>query len=102
LVEVVREGLLGDLLSFPTRVPDTELGLGRPPGGMDERGRCRLTDMGEDLGNRFRVDEERDERERRLTGWADEGKDLVDSRQEGGPSGRPGRGGVGWLVWCRP
>jgi hypothetical protein len=38
LVEVVREGLLGDLLSFPTRVPDTELGLGRSSGGMDEGG----------------------------------------------------------------
>ena len=80
---------------------------------MDESGRSGLTDMGEDLGDGIGIDmgedlgdglgigEECDERERRLTGWADEGKNLVDPSQEGGSSGRPGRGGVGWLAWCR-
>lgn len=34
-----------------------------PSGGMDQRGRCGLTDMGEDVGDGLRVGRERDERE---------------------------------------
>jgi hypothetical protein len=33
----------------------------------------------------------------RLAGRTDHKEDLIDPSQEGGPSGRPGRGGVGWL-----
>ena len=86
LVEVVREGLLGNLLSFPSRVPDTEFGLGRPPGGMDERGRGGLTDVGQDLGDGFWIGQERDEREGHLASGADEREYLVDTGKKGGPS----------------
>ena len=95
LIEVVGEGFLGDLLSFPTRVPDMELGLGRSSGGMDEGGRSGLADVGQDQGDGFRLGEDRDERERRLTGWADEGKDLIDPSQQGRPPGGSGRGDIG-------
>jgi hypothetical protein len=61
LIEVVGEGFLGDLLSFPTRVPDTELGLGRSSGGMDEGGRSGLAYVGQDLGDGFRLGEDREE-----------------------------------------
>jgi hypothetical protein len=50
--------------------------------------------VGEDLGNRLRISQERDERERRLTGGADEGKDFIDPSQEDGPPGGPGGGGI--------
>jgi hypothetical protein len=33
--------------------------------------------VGQDQGDGFRLGEDRNERERRLTGWADEGKDLL-------------------------
>ena len=36
LVEVVGEGSLGGLFCFPTGAPHVELGLGRPPGKMEE------------------------------------------------------------------
>ena len=38
LVEVVGEGFLGDLFSFPTAEIHGKLGLGRSPGWMEERG----------------------------------------------------------------
>jgi len=78
LIEVVRRGILGDLVvCLPTEVPDAERGLGRPAGGMDGRGRSGLTDMGEDLGNRLRISQGRDEREGRLAGRTDEGEDFA-------------------------
>ena len=74
LVEVVGEGFLGGLVLFRLTGVHGELGLGWPPGGVEERGRSGLSDMGQDLCDGVGVGEERDERERRLTGWADEGK----------------------------
>jgi hypothetical protein len=38
LVEVVREGSLGDLFWFSTGASHVEFVLGWPPGGMEERG----------------------------------------------------------------
>ncbi|MCJ7627524.1 MAG: hypothetical protein MUO50_03950, partial [Longimicrobiales bacterium] len=71
-------------------------------GGMKGRGRGRLTDMGENLGDRPGIGEDRNEREGRLAGWADEGKHLIDPSQQSGPPGGPGRGGVRWLgCWER-
>ena len=63
LVEVVGERLLGDLLCFPTVGPHVELGLGWSPGWMKERGRSGLPDVGEDVGNRLGIGEERDKGE---------------------------------------
>ena len=97
LVEVVEEGFLCDLVVFPTVGLHGEFGLGWSPGWMEEWGRGGLADVGQNLGNGLRIGEEGNEGEGALTGWADEGEDLIDSSQEGGPSGRPGRGGVGWL-----
>ena len=77
LVEVVGEGFLGGLAWFGRAGPHAELGLGWSSGGMKGRGRSGLTDMGEDLGNRLRISQERDERERRLAGRADEGEDFI-------------------------
>jgi hypothetical protein len=99
LVEVVGEGFLGDLVCFPTGGPHVELNLGRSPGGMEEGGRGRLTDVGEDLGDGVGVGKECNERERRLTGGADEGKDFKDPSQEGGPSGGARGACVRWLAW---
>jgi len=45
-VEVVREEFLGGIFCFPTGVRDVEFGLGWPPGGMDQRGRGGLADVG--------------------------------------------------------
>lgn len=53
--------------------------------------------MGEDLGNRHRIGEERDEGEGGLAGGTDEWEHLVDPGQESGPPGRRGGGGVLWL-----
>ncbi len=93
LVEVVGEGFLGDLVCFRPAGPHGELGLGRSPGGMEERGRGGLTDVGEDLCDGLGIGEERDEREGRLAGGTDEGEDLSRS----GPGGRPiWRVGKGW------
>jgi hypothetical protein len=106
LVEVVGEGLLDGLVVFPTVGPDGshgphgELGLRWSAGRMEEWGRGGFTDVGEDLGDGLRVGEEGNERERGLTGRADQGKGLVDACQQDGPSGRSGGGGVGWLGWC--
>ena len=104
LVEVVGEGFLGDLVWFGPAGPHAELGLGWSSGGMKGRGRSGLTDMGEDLGNRLRISQGRDEPERCLAGRTAEGEDFLDPGQEGGPPGgsgeedwefqRPGR--------CRP
>jgi len=52
------------------------------------------------LRNGLGLGEERDERERFLAGWADEGKHLVDPGQEGGPLGGARGGCVRWLAWC--
>ena len=38
LIEVVRESILGDLICLATALAHVEFGLGRPPGGMDQRG----------------------------------------------------------------
>jgi hypothetical protein len=73
LVQVVRGVFLCESFVFGRRGVHGEFGLGWPPGGMDERGRSGLTDVGEGLGDRFRVGEDRDEREGCLAGWADEG-----------------------------
>jgi hypothetical protein len=95
LVEVVGEGLLGGLLCFPTDASQVELGLGRPPGGVDQRGRSGLTDVGRDLCNGLRIGQERDEREGGLAGWTDLGEDFIDPGRKRGPTGRPGGGGGG-------
>ncbi len=44
--------------------------------------------------------EERDEREGRLAGGADEGEDLVDPREQSRPLGRPGGGGIRCVKFC--
>ena len=52
LIEVVGEGFLGGLVVVPPVGPDEshgELGLGWAPGGMEERGRGGLADVGQDL-----------------------------------------------------
>ena len=100
LVEVVGEGFLGGLFCFPTGARHVELGLGWPPGWMKERGRRGLPDMGQDLCDGLRLGEERDECEGCLAGWADEGEDLVDASQEGGPLGRTGGGGIRCPPFC--
>ena len=54
LIEVVGEGFLGDLVCLRDvgpHGPHGELGLGRSPGGVEERGGGGLTDVGEDSGN---------------------------------------------------
>jgi hypothetical protein len=73
--------------------PNVEFGLGGSPGGMGERGGGRLADMEQNRGDGIGVGQERDERERRRTGGADEGKDFLDPSQEGGP-GEGARGVV--------
>ena len=55
LVEVVGEGFLDGLVVFPTVGSHGELGLRRSPGGMKERGRSGLSDMGQDLCDGLRV-----------------------------------------------
>jgi len=97
LVEVVREGFLGGLFCFPTGGPHVKLNLGWAPGGMGERGGGGLADMGKDLCDGLGIGEERDEREGFLAGGTDQGEDLIDPGQEGGPPGGPGGGGIGWL-----
>ena len=107
LVEVVGEESLGGLEVCPTVGPQGrhgELGLGRSPGGMDGRGRGRLADVDQDLGNGFGIGEDRDKGERRLAGRTDQGEGFIDSGQEGGPFGGPGKGGVVglgcWRLGC--
>ena len=95
MIEVVGEGFPGGLDCLPTAGPHGELGLGRSSGGMDEGGRSGLTDVGQDLGDGFRVGEDRDEREGRLAGGTDQRKDLVDPSQQGRPPGGSGRGDIG-------
>lgn len=87
LVEVVGEGFVGDLVVFPTVGSHIEFGLGWSPGGVDQRGRGGLADVGQDPGDGIRVGQEGDEREGRVAGGTDEGKDFIDPGQEGGPSG---------------
>ena len=59
LVEVVGEGILGDLvvfrLVFGLAGAHGELGLGRPSGWMEEWGRGGLADMGQDSGDGFGI-----------------------------------------------
>ena len=59
---------------FPGGELHGEVGLGWPPGGMDQRGGCGLAEMDENLGDRLRVGQECDEGEGRLAGGTDEGK----------------------------
>ena len=102
LIEVVREGLLGGLVLFRLAEAHDELGLRRCPGGMEERGRGRLTDVGKDSGDGLQIGEERDEREGCVAGWTDQWEDFINACQESGPLGRlgrPGRGGVRCLGW---
>lgn len=73
LVEVVWEGFLGGLFSFPTVEIHGELGLGRSPGGMDQRGPGGLPHLSQDLGDGLGIGEECDEREGFLAGRADKG-----------------------------
>ncbi len=94
LIEVVGEGFVGDLVVFPTVRPHVEFGLGWSPGGVDQRGGGGLADMGQDLDNRVGIDEERDERERRLAGGTDQREDFIDPSQKSGPPGCPGGGGI--------
>ncbi len=64
LVEVVGEGFPGDLVCLPTAGPQEahfELGLGWSPGGVEERGRSGLPDVGENLCDGLWVGEEGDE-----------------------------------------
>ena len=49
LVEVVGEGLPGDLVCSPTVGPHGEFYLGRSLGGLDHRGGGGLTSVGKDL-----------------------------------------------------
>lgn len=94
LVEVVGEDFPGGLVVFATVELHVEFGLRWAPGGMGERGRSGLTDMGQDLRDGLRIGQERDEGEGRLAGWADEGEDFIDPGQEGGPSQDAGRSGL--------
>jgi len=90
LVEVVGKGFPGGLVVFPTVGPDGshgELSLGWASGGMDERGRSGLANVGEDLCDGLGLGEERDEGERCLAGGADKREDFIDPGQEGGPVG---------------
>ncbi len=57
-------------------------------------------EVGSPIWARIWVGEERDKREGRLAGGADEGEDFIDPSQEDGPSGRPGRGGIRWQPFC--
>jgi hypothetical protein len=61
---------------------------------MEEWGRGGLTDVGQDSGDVLQVGEERDKGEGFLAGGADEGEDLIDPGQEGGPSGWSGGRGI--------
>jgi hypothetical protein len=94
LVEVVGEGLLGDLFCLPTVGPHGELGLGWAPGGVDQRGRSGLSDMGQDLCDGLGLGEERDKGERFLAGGTDQREDFIDPSQKSGPPGWPGGGGI--------
>jgi len=94
LIEVVGEGFLGDLMVVPNVGSHGELGLGWSPGGMEERGRGGLADVGQDLADGLGVSQERDQGERFLAGGTDQGEDFIDPGQEGGPSGWPGGGGI--------
>ncbi len=97
LIEVVREGFKDGLFWFSTWEPHSELGLGWPPGGMDERGRGGFADMGEDSGNGLGMGEEGDKREGCLAGRTDQGENFIDPGEEGRPLGRAGGGGV-WIL----
>ena len=59
VIEVVWEGFLGDLVLFRPASAHGELGLGWSPGGMEKRGGGRLADVGEDLGDRLEIVENR-------------------------------------------
>ena len=97
LVEVFGERFVGGLVCFPTAGPlgpHGELGLGRAPGGVDQRRGGRLTDVGEDLSDGVQVSQERDKGEGFLAGGTDQGEDFIDPGQESGPPGWPGGGSI--------
>ena len=81
------------------------LGLRGSPGGVDQRGGGGLADVGQGLSDGLRVGEEGDEGEGFQAGRTDQREGFIDSSQEGGPFGRPGRGGgwsLGWWAgWVR-
>ena len=75
--------------------------LGRAPGGMEERWRGGLTDVGKDLRDGPGVSQKGDESEGGAAGRADQRERPIDASQECGPPGRP-RGACGWGFRCRP
>ncbi len=92
LIEVVRGGLLDDLVGVGGTELEGELGLGGPPCGVESGRRDGLADVGEELGDGQGIGEDRDEGEGRLTGGTDQGEDLIDPGEERGPAGGSGRG----------
>ena len=88
LIEVIWGGPQGDLFGFGAT--EIEFSWGRPPGGVEERWRGRLTDVGEDLRDRHGVGEKRDEREGGTAGGANQGEDLVNPGQKSRPAGGAG------------
>ena len=87
LIEVIWRGPPGDL--FRVGATEIEFSLGRPPGGVEERWRGGLADVGEDLGNGHGVGQnrseaelaegKRDEGEGGTAGWADQREDPIRS-----------------------
>ncbi len=92
LIEVVRGEVLGDLVGVGDTEREGELGLGRPPCGVEPGRRAGLAGVGEDLGDRLGIGEYRDERKRRVTGGTDQREDFIDPGEEGGPTRGWGRG----------
>ena len=99
LIEVIWRGSPGDL--FRVGATEIEFSLGRPPGGVEERWRGGLADVGEDLGNGHGVGQnrseaefaegKRDEGEGGTAGWADQREDPIRSWPGGPPTWRTGR-----------
>jgi hypothetical protein len=81
LIEVVRGKSLEDLVVLWLLTAHVELGLGWAPGGMNQRRRGGLADVGEDSGDGLGLGEERDEGEGCLADGADQGKHLIDPCQ---------------------
>jgi hypothetical protein len=77
LIEVVGEGILGDLFCLPTVGSHVELGLRRPPGRLEERGRSGLADVGETVCDGLGIRKERNEREGCVAGGTDQREDLL-------------------------
>ncbi|MFC1576025.1 hypothetical protein ACFL5A_05225, partial [Gemmatimonadota bacterium] len=68
---VVRGVPLGGLFRIHGTEFPMDFCLGWSPGGMDQRGRGGLTDMGEDLVDGLGISQECDEGEGRLAGGTD-------------------------------